>query len=164
MSVIQRKIWDAEFLREKMGAMREGFRREYDRINELRDAEMRKMYKIKYKFFYCATKDEVKIENLPIPPDDVESLPNEPRDTKEFRFYKTPLEHDKDLVKNIKKQISNLDEDIKQLKSQMDAIDTQVKGGEVQTSQGTQYTDGIDEKIESYRTVRTLLKDYIRRL
>lgn len=35
---LKRKIWDVEFLREKMKMMREGFRVEYDRITEIVDA------------------------------------------------------------------------------------------------------------------------------
>lgn len=36
--VTQKKIWDLEFLLEKMGAMREGFRVEFDRLQEQVDA------------------------------------------------------------------------------------------------------------------------------
>lgn len=41
--VTQKKIWDLEFLREKMSAMREGFRIEYDRLSEQVDAATRRL-------------------------------------------------------------------------------------------------------------------------
>lgn len=34
LEVTNKKIWDLEFLREKMNAMREGFRQDYDRLRE----------------------------------------------------------------------------------------------------------------------------------
>lgn len=41
--VTDKKIWDLEFLREKMKAMREGFRQEYDRLSEQTDAATRRL-------------------------------------------------------------------------------------------------------------------------
>ena len=38
IEVTQKKIWDLEFLKEKLKAMREGFRQEYDRLQEQVDA------------------------------------------------------------------------------------------------------------------------------
>lgn len=38
IQVTKMKMWDVEFLREKMRMMREGFRVEYDRIKEIVDA------------------------------------------------------------------------------------------------------------------------------
>lgn len=43
MEMTQKKIWDLEFLREKMRSVREGFRVEYDRIKEMLDAAERRI-------------------------------------------------------------------------------------------------------------------------
>ena len=38
LKVIQKKIWDSEFLRDEYKKTREGFRMEYDRLKEMKDA------------------------------------------------------------------------------------------------------------------------------
>jgi len=60
IAVSEKKMWDLEFLKNKMRAQREGFRQEYDRINELVDAATRRLDEEKQK----KDKDQTIIDNL----------------------------------------------------------------------------------------------------
>tara|TARA_Y100001949_G_scaffold171282_1_gene173511 strand:+ start:838 stop:1221 length:384 start_codon:yes stop_codon:yes gene_type:complete len=110
--VMYQKRWDLEFLKEKLKAMREGFRVEYDRIKEIIDAASVRLEEEKKK-----DKSDQKIV---------------------------------DSLTNLKKK---QEPDIAQLKKQIEGIDGQIEGPE-----------GVNEKIESYRTVAALLKKHIKDL
>ncbi len=151
--IIQKKIWDLEFLRGKLKAMREGFRVEYDALKERLDAASRRLYGEQYQFFYVASNDEIKPTDLPIMVSDIPKLPDVREDTKDFRFYKKPkLNVDKDVCDNLQSYLDKHSEDLEQLRKQLEGLDGQIEG-----------SGGVLELIEGNRTIITLLKDEIRR-
>jgi hypothetical protein len=151
---MRKKIWDLEFLKDKLKAMRESFRIEFDRLKELSDATSRRLYGEKYEFFYIATNDKIEVASLPIMISDIEKLPDEPKETRDFRFYKKRKGNpDKDICDSLDKAIKRYQEDIDQLKKQMDGIDGQIEG-----------PGGVNESIDGLRTVHTLLKEHMNKI
>ncbi len=113
MSVLEKKMWDIEFLIEKTKAQREDFRNEYDRISELVDAATRRL------------EEEEKKEDK-----------------------------DKTIIDNLNKYKERYIPDLEQLKVQMEAIDSQIEGGQ----------NSFKETIEGYRTVIKMLKEWSKKI
>lgn len=151
--IIQKKKWDLEFLADELKSMREGLRQEYDRLREQLDAAKRRRAGEKYSFCYSASGDEVSNQNIPILPDELEKLPDEPKDTKDFRFFKKPKKQvDETLIKNLENLIQKTTEDTQKLKMQMDGIDGQLDG-----------PDGVYTKIEGYLTAMKMIDQFIKK-
>lgn len=150
MRVIEMKIWDLEFLKEKLLNMREGFRVEYDLIKEKVDASQRRMYGEMYEFWYSASGDKVDIRELPIMPADIPNLPDTQGDTKDFRFFKTKRENsNNETVEAMKNYLDGAMADLEQLKKQMYGLDGQIHN-----------EGGVVEQMDSYHAVLDLLKKY----
>lgn len=150
-SIIRMKIYDLEFLRYQLKSMREGLRMEYDRIKENMDAAKRRLAGEQYRFFYCASNDEIDYKSIPILPDDFEKLPDKAEDTKDFRFYKKPRkEVDQKVCENLKGMIQKYSDDSEQLGKQMEGLDGQIDG-----------PGGVVEKMDGMQTAINLLNEYI---
>lgn len=148
--ILRMKILDAEFLKYQLQSVREGFRMEYDRVKEHLDASTRRLFGEKYQFFYCDSGDEVDYKVVPIMPEDLEKLPDEAKDTKDFRFYKKPRpEINETVVKNMEEAVKRFSDDAAQLKAQIDGVDGQLVE--------------IDSKIDGMHTGIKLLTEYIAR-
>jgi len=151
--VVQMKIWDMEFLRYELRAVREGVRINHDQSKELLDGLKRRLAGEKYNFYYCASQDEVGYKDIPILPDDLEKLPDEPKDTKDFRFYKKKRENiNEQVCQNLKSSIQKYSDQIEQFKKQLEGIDGQIEG-----------QNGVNEKIEGLRNAIALLKEHIKK-
>lgn len=149
--VIFFKLLDLEFLRFQLRAMREGIRMEHDHFKEQLDASKRRLAGERYTFYYSASGDEVNFKDIPIMPDELEKLPDEAVDTKDYRFFKKAKEDpDATLVKNLETLIERTSGDLGKLKQQMEGIDNQLTG-----------QNGVEEKIEGMRTAINLLTEYM---
>lgn len=148
--ILNMKILDAEFLKYQLQSIREGFRMQYDQTKEHLDAATRRLYGEQYQFFYCDSGDEVDFKVVPVVPEDLPKLPDEAKDTKDFRFYKKPRpEVNETVIKNLEQAIQNFKADTDQLKAQMDGIDGQLVNE--------------DNKIDGYKTAINLLREFIKR-
>ena len=151
IKVLKKKIWDFEYLKYEMKSMREGFRMQYDRMREEMDACKRRLAGEKWSFYYIASGDEIGYREIPILPDDFENLPDEQKDTKDFRFYKkTKANPDKDVVKNLEVKIQQYSDDIAQITKQMEAVDGQIEGPK-----------GYNEQLDGFKTAINLINEYL---
>ena len=90
-------------------------------------------------------------KTIPILPDELDKLPDERKDTKDFRFHKKPRrEVDDKVCTSLKSMIEKYSDDADQLSKQMNGVDGQIEG-----------ENGINEKIDGMKTAITLLKEYI---
>lgn len=131
------KLWDLEFFVQKMKAMREGFRMEYNHLKETDDAakEYQKLLQ-KYDKDYAS-------EIMKQRPDTIREILEKPNNPKYERENKA-------IIDTLQEQIKTRITDITQLEKQIESADEQIK----------QSQDGV----KSYRTLIEMLYEYRRKV
>ncbi len=132
--IIEMKMLDFEFLRLETQDVREGFRMDYDRMKESRDA-------IDH---YRALINKVGMEKA----SEIGKLG--PEKTQEI-LAGTDMKHnleqkDRDVIKNLEEKWQQYNTDMAQLEKQMTDIDGQI--------------DGINEKVKGFRYVIELMENH----
>lgn len=121
----ENKIWENEFLKHQIWEVRGGMREQYDWLRERVDGAIRRLAETKYKIIYSESGDEVKVMDLPLPPAEIETLPNKP--TEPHRFHKVPRENpDKKVIEELERIVEQRKPDLKQQKEQLQGIDAKV--------------------------------------
>jgi len=128
------KIWENEFLKHQLWDVRGNMREQYDWLRERVEGAIRQRAEAKWVLYYAETGDEVPVKDLPIPPREIEKLPDKP-DYPPHRFYKNERGfNDKKEAKDAVTTISELERiiekrqpDLDQAKQQLDAIDQKVR-------------------------------------
>lgn len=80
------KIWENEFLKHQLWEVRGGMREQYDWLRERVEGAIRRRAELKWQIFYAETGDPVKVMDLPLPPREIETLPD--KSSMPIRFYK----------------------------------------------------------------------------
>lgn len=148
-------LWDMEFQKDKLRQIREGFRMEFDKINENYEGRKRFAALIRKYGLELATK----IKDYS--PDLVDRALNkfERDETEEIKkslglteLKGTNTEQDKKAIGNLEKQIEPIEKEVNQLKTQMGAIDNEIEG-----------LGGVNEKIEGMIELTKMLKEFIKK-
>ena len=121
----ERKIWEQEFLKHQHWEVRGGMREQYDWLRERVDGAIRRLAETKYTIFYSENGDEVKVMDLPLPPAEIENLPNKP--TEPHRFHKVAKENvDQTVIDELERIITQRTPDLAHQKENLQKIDAQV--------------------------------------
>lgn len=121
------KIWQQQFLKFQMWEVRGRMREEYDWLRERVEGAIRHKAELLYDFYYAADNSTVKVMDMPLPPRELEQLPD--KATEPHRFYKVAKkEYDKQKLEELSRMIERRQPDIDQQKKQLQQIDQQVTG------------------------------------
>lgn len=125
----ENKIWENEFLKHQLMEVRGGMREQYDWLRERVDGAIRRLAETKYTIIYSETGDEVKVMDLPLPPAEIELLPDKP--TPPHRFHKKEKGYNNkkeaqdavDTMKELERIIKLRQPDLEQQKQQLQGVD-----------------------------------------
>ena|SRR3990167_689532 len=128
------KIWESEFLKHQIWEVRGGMREQYDWLRERVEGAIRRRAENKWKIFYAEGNEEVKVMDLPLPPREIESLPDK-ASYPPHRFYKkervfNDTKEAKDAVTTInelERIIEKRQPDLEQQKKQLEQVDMKVQ-------------------------------------
>ena len=122
----QDKIWENEFLKHQIWEVRGGMREQYDWLRERVEGAIRRRAEIKYDIYYSESGDIVKVMDLPLPPREIESLPDKP--TAPHRFHKVAKkEIDKEKLEELERVIKLREPDLENQKKNLQGIDEKVR-------------------------------------
>lgn len=120
------KIWEQEFLKHQVWEVRGDMREQHDWLRERVEGAIRRIAEIKYDLFYSETGDPVKVMDLPLPPREIETLPNKP--TKPHRFHKVAKKDiDKSKLDELERVVKLREPDLQQQQQNLQGIDAKVK-------------------------------------
>lgn len=120
------KIWENEFLKHQIWEVRGGMREQYDWLRERVEGAIRRRAEILYDIYYSESGDLVKVLDLPLPPREIESLPDKP--TAPHRFHKVRRKDvDKEKLAELERVIKLREPDIENQKRSLAGIDAKVQ-------------------------------------
>lgn len=119
------KIWQQQFLKFQIWQVRGELREKFDWLRERIDGAIRQMAEIKYTFIYSEGDNEVKVMDMPLPPRELEVLPD--KATPPHRYHKVPKKDiDKTKLEELKRIVDRRQPDLDNMKTQLQQIDGQV--------------------------------------
>lgn len=119
------KIWQQQFLRFQMWEVLGNMREQFDWLRERIEGAIRRLADIKYTIYYAETGDVVKVMDLPIPPREIDTLPDAP--AMPVRFYKVAkTDVDKEKAAELERLITRHQPDLDQQKKQLEQLNQQV--------------------------------------
>lgn len=121
----ENKIWENEFLKHQIWEVRSGMREQYDWLRERVEGAIRRLAENKWDIFYSETRDPVKVMDLPLPPREIETLPDKP--TTPHRFHKVAKKSpDTKVIEEVQRIIERRQPDLDQQKKQLEGVDQKV--------------------------------------
>lgn len=139
------KIWENEFLKHQIAEVRGGMREQYDWLRERVEGAIRRKAELMYDIIYSESGDQVKTIDLPLPPREIETLPD--KSTPPHRFHKVAKkDHDKEKVSELERVIKLREPDIENQKTNLTGVDNKVR--EIDGA-----IAGLHELMKSLRTM-----------
>ena len=121
----ENKIWENEFLKHQIWEVRGNMREQYDWLRERVEGAIRHIAEEKWTIHYAETGDVVKVTDLPLPPREIDTLPD--KASMPIRFYKRVKNNmDAQKVGELKRIIEQRQPDLDQQKKQLEGIDAKV--------------------------------------
>ena len=125
IATTQARVWEVEFTKSQLWEVRGGMREQYDWLRERVEGAIRRVAEIKYDIHYSESGDLVKVMDLPLPPREIEGLPDKP--TPPHRFHKVPKKQiDKEKLEELEKVIKLRQPDLDEQKKNLQTLDAQV--------------------------------------
>lgn len=122
----EHKIWEMQFLKHQIHEVRGGMREQHDWLRERVDGAVRRKAELLYDIYYAESGDLVKVMDLPLPPREIEQLPDKP--TKPHRFYKVAKKNvDKEKVAELERVIKLREPDLENQRKSLEGIAAKVR-------------------------------------
>lgn len=151
----EKKMWEQEFLKHQFWEVKAGEREQFDWLRERVDGAIRRKAELKYNIFH-ETKEPINVKDLPLPPREIELLPNKP--TKPHRFYKEEkgFKDMKEATETVR-AIEELDRIIKSRQPDLDQKQQQLEKLNMKVQE-------IDQGIHGLHDLKSSLLSLLRKL